>query len=74
MILGTHSAADLWLTKHDATTPSFEEICERVLASHVICEKKGSFTAVAVIVLGFYHFGRRCHAQAEKYFHHWDHI
>jgi len=49
------------LNKDDATTPSFEDICARVLASHVIREKDGMFTAVVAILLGLIHCGRHCH-------------
>jgi len=49
--------------KDDATTPSFEDICARVLASHVIREKDGTFTAVVDLLLGLKLCGRRCHTQ-----------
>ena len=59
------------LVKND-TTPIFEDICARVLASHIICEKEGSFTVVAIILLGLQRCGRRCHAQEEaKYLQRW---
>ena len=64
MIPSIHAIADLHhFKKGDATTPSYEDICARVLASHVIREKNGTFTAVVAILLELKHCGRRCHPQ-----------
>ena len=54
------------MVKDVTTTGSFDDICARVLASHIICEKGGSFIAVAVVLSRIQHCGRHRDAREEE--------